>query len=135
MRLGLSSYTMSWAVGVPGYEHDQMLDAVGLVNKTATMGLNCLQIADNLPLHLLNNDQLSDLKAESEQLNIKIEVGTRGLTLENVARYLEIASYFNSPILRVVIDLKEFEPDIPDIITIIKDFLGELKKKGSDSCN
>jgi sugar phosphate isomerase/epimerase len=120
---------MSWAVGVPGHEHDQILDAVGLVNKTAALGLNCLQIADNLPLHLLDNMQLSDLKDESEQLNIKIEVGTRGLTPENVTQYLEIASYFKSPILRVVIDQKGFEPEIPDIIAIIKDFLIELKKR------
>ncbi|WPP50305.1 hypothetical protein [Catalinimonas niigatensis] len=56
MRLGISSYTYTWAVGVPGHFPAQRLDVFGLIRKASELGLSCVQIADNLPLHTLFAD-------------------------------------------------------------------------------
>ena len=50
MQLGISSYTYTWAVGVPGSMPPKPLSAYDLVDKAFNLGLGVVQIADNLPL-------------------------------------------------------------------------------------
>ena len=51
MRAGLSSYTYTWAVGVPGYSPARPLTLVQLLERAASLSVSVVQIADNLPLH------------------------------------------------------------------------------------
>lgn len=129
MRLGLSSYSFTWAVGVPGQMPEKPMSAFALVEEAARFGLPCIQIADNLPLHLQKTTSLDSLYKYSKEKNIEIEVGTRGLTPNNLNQYIEIASKFKSPLLRVVIDGPGFEPNLEDVIGIVKVFIPKLKKE------
>jgi sugar phosphate isomerase/epimerase len=129
MRLGLSSYTYSWSVGVPGKEPPEPMDSMGLLNEAARYGIKCIQIADNLPLHILTEDQRNILKKKANDQGITIEVGTRGIQPENIEVYLDIANFFDSPILRVVIDAADFTPNMAEINSIISDFIPELKDR------
>ena len=54
-RLGISSYTFAWAIGVPGHPTPSPLSAFDLLERAAEYGVGVLQIADNLPL-----DRMSD---------------------------------------------------------------------------
>jgi hypothetical protein len=38
MRLGISSYTYTWAIGVPGFSSERPLDAVGLLRNAVALG-------------------------------------------------------------------------------------------------
>lgn len=129
MRLGISSYTYTWAIGVPGYLPAQRMDATGLLSKASALGVSCVQIADNLPLHALSDDQLNELSELATRLSIEVEVGTRGLTFYNFQTYLHIAEKLNSPILRMVVDANAYHPDKEEIISILKDCLPELEKR------
>jgi sugar phosphate isomerase/epimerase len=73
---------------------------------------------------------LNQIYSKSQELGIKVEVGTRGLTPDNIKKYLEIASFFNSDILRVVIDTQDYSPEIHEIKRIIDNLLPELKLRG-----
>ena len=127
MQLGLSSYTYTWAVGVPGSMPARPATAYDLVDKAFASGLGLLQIADNLPLEGMSDEQLLDLYNYSSFRNVKIEMGSRGLTEEHTIRCLETAVILHSPVLRMVIDKQGFEPDLNNIISIIKGLLPELK--------
>ncbi|MEK6480364.1 TIM barrel protein [Catalinimonas sp. 4WD22] len=129
MRLGISSYTFTWAVGVPGNQPEQKLDAVGLINKAVALNVSCVQIADNLTLHTLSTDQLDELALHASRTGVAIEVGMRGLSVENINTYLDIAEKLKSPILRAVVDAPDYQPDKGEIIATIKDFIPELKKR------
>ena len=129
MRLGISSYTFTWAVGVPGYAVNNPMSAVQLLEKAVSLEVACVQIADNMPLHLYDHTQLSALKKQAEALQMAVEVGTRGLSPENIHTYLDIAEQFGSPILRAVIDAPDFEPAIPEIIMILRQLRPELEKR------
>ena len=56
MRLGLSTYTYTWAVGVSGSMPDIPLTAEGLIDKAAEQGIGLVQFADNLPLEKMEKD-------------------------------------------------------------------------------
>ncbi len=129
MKLGISSYTYTWAVGVPGYPPQCALDAPGLLEKAAALGIKCVQIADNLPLHAISPEELRVLRRDADEQGIMIEVGMRGLNCENLLTYLKIAAELRSPILRVVVDAQGYQPDPDECVQIIKDFLPELRRR------
>jgi sugar phosphate isomerase/epimerase len=129
MRLGLSSYTYTWSTGVPGSLPEAPLSTCGLVEIAEAKGIDLVQIADNLPLEKLSDDDLDLLHDYSEAKNIGLEMGGKGLTPEHTIKCLDIAERINSPLLRMVIDNQGFEPSIPEIKLIIRDLLPEFRKK------
>lgn len=130
MKLGISSYTYTWAVGVPGYPVDRPLSALELLDKAENLGVSVVQVADNLPLESLSKRMLNTLKAEAASRGIQIEVGTRGIQAIHLAKYLELAKLFHSSILRVVIDTAEYHPAIPKVIDLITESLPAFEAAG-----
>jgi 3-oxoisoapionate decarboxylase len=129
VRLGLSSYTYTWAVGVPGSMPSKPLTAFNLVDKAAYSGLNLVQIADNLPIEKMNENELIDLGIYAVAKGVEIEIGGRGLTREHTIKCLEVAKTLKSPILRMVIDGAGYEPDLNSVISAIKEFVPEFKTR------
>ena len=127
MQLGISSYTYTWAIGVPGSLPAKQLTASDLVDKAAAAGLNLIQIADNLPLEIWSAEHLFDLYSYAKNKDISIEMGGRGLTTEHVHHCLKTAIALKSPILRMVIDGAGFEPDLNSVISIIKELQPEFE--------
>ena len=129
MLLGLSSYTYTWSIGVPGSLPENPMSVCGLLERAEAKGIDLVQIADNLPLENLSEDELDLLHDYSEAKNISLEIGGKGLTPEHTMKCLDIAERINSPLLRMVIDNQYFEPSIPEIKIIIRDLLPEFRKK------
>lgn len=130
VRLGISSYAFAWSIGVPGYSPDKPMNAFDLLKSASKLGIQLVQIADNLPLHKLENAELDRLIGLASDLNIDIEIGTRGITNDNILKYLKIAKLFKSSILRVVIDTPENHPTEDEIVSIIKSLVPKLQDAG-----
>jgi sugar phosphate isomerase/epimerase len=130
MRLGISSYSYGWAVGVPGNRPDRPLSVLGLLEKAREFGVSVLQIGDNLPLHEQSDPELDEILRVSMEYGVQIETGTRGFKREILLRYAELASFFHSPILRVVTDMREYEPDADEIVAVAIEVMPEFKKRG-----
>jgi 3-oxoisoapionate decarboxylase len=116
MRLGLSSFTCTWEVGVPGWPVPHALSALALVRRAAEHGLGLVQIADNLPLGALDDVALDELVAEAERLGVAIEVGTRGTAAELLREYARIAGIVGSPFVRTVIDTADDHPTPDEVV-------------------
>jgi hypothetical protein len=58
MRLGISSFTFPWAIGGIDNDHPISMTAFELLDKAHAYGADVLQIADNLPIGYLSNDEL-----------------------------------------------------------------------------
>lgn len=129
MRPGISSYTYTWAVGVQGSMPEKPLTASGLVDKAFESGLHLVQIADNLPLEKLSENELASLHDYAKKRDVSLEMGGRGLTPEHTMQCLETAEILHSPILRMVIDGSGFEPDIKTVIGILRDLIPELESR------
>ena len=127
MRLGISSFTFPWAIGGIDNDHPISMTAFELLDKAHAYGADVLQIADNLPIGHLSNDELGKLKTKADALGISLEVGTRGIATANIARFLEIAAILGSPILRIVIDTKEHEPTIDEINSLLTPFADQFR--------
>jgi sugar phosphate isomerase/epimerase len=133
MRLGISSFTYTWAIGVPAYPAPPVsLDAAGMLDRAERLGVRLVQIADNLPLHTLSVDERAALRARARAAGISIEVGTRGIAPENLRTYLALAVYFGSPILRVVIDTADHRPEPDEIVATLAAAMPEFES--ADIC-
>jgi len=128
---GIGTYAFAWSIGVSGYEKPQQaMDAIAFVKRSAGLGVNLVQIADNIPLHEMTEVELHALENEAKQSGIAIEVGTRGIAPQHLRRYLQLAQRFASPILRVVVDTDEHHPDVPEIIDTLKTLMPEFEDAG-----
>jgi sugar phosphate isomerase/epimerase len=129
MRLGLSTYTYTWAIGIPGSFPPRPLSAYDLIDKAFSSGLKLVQFADNLPLESQSERELRDLLIYSDGKGISIEMGGRGLTPEHTLKCLEAAKSLNSPIVRMVIDGAGYEPDLNSVNSVIRELLPEFKSR------
>lgn len=118
MKLGLSSYTFGWAVGVGGHEPARPLDEHGLLDRCREQGVKLLQIGDNLPLHTFNEARLERLTGRAAQEGVQLEVGARRLTLERVDQYTALARRLGAKLIRFVIDDADYHPT-PEAVSIM----------------
>ena len=128
MKLGFSSFTIPWAIGGIDPDHPVSMSALELLERAHQLQADVLQIADNLPIGHLTESELLELKALADSYSISLEVGTRGIKSENIANFLRISQILGSPILRVVIDSKDHEPSIAEIVELLKPFATEFKE-------
>lgn len=129
MILGISSYSYTWAVGVPGHFPDNRLNETDLLSKAEELGVSLVQIADNMPLHEMSESRIDHLINEAALKNIQIEAGANRMTEDNLERYILLAERIKSPILRFVIDSEDYKPELHEIISVIRNAEPELKNK------
>ncbi|RDC62829.1 sugar phosphate isomerase/epimerase family protein [Adhaeribacter pallidiroseus] len=120
MQLGISTYTYGWAVGVPGNLPLKPITELDLIRKAQAFGLRLVQIGDNLPLHTLPEQRLQALLEQAGTAGITLEIGARGLTSNHLHHYLGLTKKLNARLLRFVIDGPGYEPEISQVIQIIK---------------
>ena len=122
MKLGLSTYTYTWSIGVPGCLPEQPMTAIDLLDQARRLGVHVVQMADNLPLDRLSPQDLDEFQARANSYDIQVEVGTRGIDPENLRAYLSLARRFHSPILRTVLDTPRHHPSPGEVIEILAPF-------------
>jgi 3-oxoisoapionate decarboxylase len=121
MKLGISSYTFGWAVGVKGFARSVSLNERDLLEIAARENVCVLQIGDNLPLHTIHHSTLADFAAAAKARNIQLEVGARRLVPERIAQYAEVARTVGARLIRFVIDDADYHPDPKSVTDILKD--------------
>lgn len=129
MQIGIGTYALAWSIGVPDSEPLNQMNIFEFLEFVHQKGISLVQIADNMPLHKYSEGDLEQIHSKSQEMGIKVEVGTRGLTPDSIKKYLDIASYLKSDILRVVIDTQDFSPEINEINRIIDILLPELNQR------
>jgi sugar phosphate isomerase/epimerase len=129
VELGLSSYTFPWAVGVPGFPPRESLSAFGLIDLAAGAGIGLVQLADNLPLQEWDDRAIDELAAHAAASGVRIELATRGIG-PHLNRYVELASRFGAPFVRVVIDHGTDEPDPDEAAVRLREFAATFRASG-----
>jgi sugar phosphate isomerase/epimerase len=101
-----------------------------LIERASTLGIRVVQIADNLPLHVLPEKEIRRLRERSQELGIDIEVGTRGVATPHLQRYLDLARQLASPIVRVVVDSAGHQPGERELVSLLQALIPEFEEAG-----
>lgn len=130
MKLGISSYTYGWAVGVPGHMPETPMGLEDLIEQARAFGLTLLQVGDNLPLDRLPRETLQQARAALERYGIELEIGIRGLLDDRIEKYIELCRFFSAKLLRVVVDEGSYEPSEEEIIATLQKWVPALISAG-----
>src|SRR5687767_1035676 len=120
MKLGISSYTFGWAVGVNGFARAVSLNERDLLEIAARESIGVLQIGDNLPLHTIHHSTLAEFGAAAKARHIQLEVGARRLVPERIAEYAEVARIVGARLVRFVIVDADYHPAPSSVIDVLK---------------
>jgi len=81
-----------------------------LLEKAVEAEVSVVQIADNLPLHELPDQELDQLREAAAARGLVLEAGTRSLDVEHLTRYISITHRIGARILRTVLSGSLFGP-------------------------
>lgn len=131
VNFGISSWTYPWSVGVTnGPQPPSKLTGIDLVHKAKELDVKLLQIADNIPLENFSRSELAELRATAIDRNISIEVGTKGIDVDHLLKFLDIAKYLNSPIVRTLPGRVGEKANLTEVECNMKKVLSAFEKAG-----
>ena len=107
--IGLGTYAFFW-------EHSDRvprpLSLVGAFEATRELGVDLFQICDYAPLERMDDAELADAAAAARDLGLTIELGTKGIEPERLARFLELADVFGAGLVRSMLFSPETRPTL-----------------------
>lgn len=121
MRLGISSYTYTWACGIPGSPPESPMTAIGLGEQALALGVTVVQLCENIAV------SRADL-ATLLTMGLQVEIGTRGLTADRLLQAAALAAEAGSTFVRVVIDHDGQEPTPAETIQLLRTLLPRLPR-------
>jgi sugar phosphate isomerase/epimerase len=123
MRLGIGTYTYMWSIGVPDDRPATPMTALDLIAAARTLGVGVVQFGPNLPLGP------ADLEAIAT-CGLEIEMGTKGLEPDHLARQVELAARAGARLLRTVPDYDRLcsPPGDAEIVSSLRPLLHTLDR-------
>ena len=76
------------------------MDAAKLVHGASVLGVDLVQIGDNYPINTSMEEELSALKALSDEKGIDLEIGTSGTDPAGLLDYLNVAKLLGARLIR-----------------------------------
>jgi sugar phosphate isomerase/epimerase len=113
VSIGLSTYAFLWR------SSDRVEDPFTLrdiLEDTYSSGCTVLQICDYAPLDELSVDGLAALRRAAGDRGIQLELGTRGIGLDHLRRYLEMAVRLDATLVRSMLNTATERPSAAEAI-------------------
>ncbi len=107
MKLGISSYTYPWAIGLPGASPSSPLTPIQLLEKAGELGVGLVQFGPNLPIGRLSEKELREVVKAAKGLKIDLEMATLGLDPAHLKKQIQFARKNGLILLKTT-------PELPD---------------------
>jgi len=107
--IGLSTYSFFW-------EHSdrspEPLSMRGAFEATAAMGVGLFQVCDYAPLDAMTEHDVAEAAAAARDLGLVVQLGTKGLEPEHLARHLRLAEAFDARLVRSMVTSPTSSPSL-----------------------
>jgi sugar phosphate isomerase/epimerase len=95
--IGLGTYAFFWQHSERAPEPLTLAD---MLRRTREFGVDLFQICDYAPLLGFSAAELQELRATADELGILLELGTKGISAEHLANFLELAGVLGATLVR-----------------------------------
>lgn len=130
MRLGIGSYTYTWALGVPGYSYENPpMTAAELLHKACEFGCKVVQICDNINPEGYDRQARENIRLLSKKLGLEMQVGGRGVEPGRLQSLLQLAVDLDARLVRSMLPKEGPGSDIADARRMLSASLPEFEKK------
>ncbi len=127
MPFGLSTYAFFWrsSDGAP-----RPLGLPEMLTETKSLGASVFQICDYPAIESMSTDQLRDLRDTAADLDIALELGTRGIWLAHLERYLDLAAILGVRFVRTMLHTAGHKPSPADAIGLLRQAVPRYRAQG-----
>ena len=130
MAIGLSTYAFFWRSST---RVDAPLSLHDMLKQTNELGCKAFQICDYPGVESLTPAELADLRDTAADLDIELELGTRGVQPEHLHRYLDICSQLGAKTLRSMLNTATHKPTSGEAVAMLKEAMPAFESRGCDS--
>ena len=130
MAIGLSTYAFFWRSST---RVDAPLSLHDMLKQTNELGCKAFQICDYPGVESLTPAELTDLRGTAADLDIELELGTRGVQPEHLHRYLDICSQLGAKTLRSMLNTATHKPTSGEAVAMLKEAMPAFESRGCDS--
>jgi sugar phosphate isomerase/epimerase len=115
--IGLGTYAFFW-------QHSDRVSAplslVGALEATRDLGVGLFQICDYAPLDTMDAHELADAASAARDLGVAIQLGTKGVEPDRLARYLDLAGVFGAALVRSMLHGPHSRPSLAQAATWLR---------------
>ena len=104
MKIGIGTYALFWEVSGSAPEP---LSLAGTIDRAAQLGCDVFQICDDPRIEIEGGAGLASLRERAGQQSLELELGTRSVTRDHLARYIGIAEELGARTLRSMVQAHE----------------------------
>jgi sugar phosphate isomerase/epimerase len=127
--IGLGTYAFFW-------QHSDRVSAplslVGAFEATKELGVDLFQICDYAPLDAMDDAELTDAAAAARDLGLTIELGTKGIEPDRLARFLHLAGVFDARLVRSMLSSPATRPTLTQAEEWLRSALPAYEASGVD---
>jgi sugar phosphate isomerase/epimerase len=88
------------------------LSLVGAFEATKALGVDLFQICDYAALESMSDAELTDAAAAARDLGVAVELGTKGIEPDRLARFLDLAGVFDARLVRSMLYSPDSRPTL-----------------------
>lgn len=125
--IGLGSYAFFW-------QHsdrvERPLSLVDAFEATRELGVDLFQICDYAPLEAMTDQDLRNAAGAARDLGLQIELGTKGIEPERLARFLTFAEVFDAKLVRSMVTGPDSNPTLPQALNWLTEALPAYEAEG-----
>ncbi|MGM1029318.1 MAG: sugar phosphate isomerase/epimerase family protein [Actinomycetota bacterium] len=123
MDIGIGSYALFWE----WHDHPDPLTIQAMVDRAASLGCTVFEICDDPRIETLSPSQLDALRERARALGLRLQVGTRGIAPEHLARYIAIAAALDARVLRSMVLRDDADRGVEHVVATLRDSLPRLR--------
>lgn len=107
--IGLGSYAFFWQ---QSDKNPNPLSLEGAFEATAVLGVKLFQICDYAPLLQMSEAELQQAAQVAKNLDLTVELGTKGVEPEHLDRFLQLAKIFDAKLVRSMVYSPTSQPTL-----------------------
>lgn len=127
MAVGLSTYAFFWQGSEAA---PQPLSLGAMLERTRQLGASVFQICDYPAIESLSKARLRELRARAADLGITLELGTRGVSVAHLERYLELAADLGVSLIRSMLHIADHKPSPAEATGLLQAVLPRYVEQG-----
>ncbi|GAA1488890.1 sugar phosphate isomerase/epimerase family protein [Brachybacterium sacelli] len=128
MKIGIGTYALYWEFQDRA---PQPLSIAGMIDRAAQLDCDVFQICDDPRIESEDADGLRALRERAEILGVELELGTRTIGRDHLARYLDLAEALGARTLRSMIQAPEIAEGVDAAVEELAATLPRLERTGT----
>lgn len=125
--IGLSSYAFTWR---SSERSPRRIDLFAMIEETADLGAGVLQVCDEPAIEFMEDEDLARLLDHAASREVRLELGTRGISPPHLMRYLDLAQRLESLFVRSMLHVPELRSGNEEAIELLKPTTAAFAARG-----